>query len=85
MVLTPNHIIRNRPENRHLEGKVILTVRVSAEGYSEHVSVRQSSGHDILDEAAIEAVQKWKFVPGRKGSNPIATTVTVPINFKLQD
>lgn len=72
-------------QRRHLEGKVLLTVRVSAEGDSEQVSVAKSSGHEILDDVAVETVKKWKFVPGRKGSKAIATTVTVPINFKLND
>lgn len=72
-------------QRRHLEGKVLLTVRVSAEGDSEQVSVAKSSGHEILDDVAVETVKKWKFVPGRKGNKAIATTVTVPINFKLND
>lgn len=72
-------------QRRHLEGKVLLTVRVSAEGDSEQVSILKSSGHEILDDVAVETVKKWKFVPGRKGSKAIATTVTVPINFKFND
>jgi protein TonB len=68
-----------------LEGKVILRVHVSADGDSEGVSVVQSSGHDILDEAAINAVEGWRFVPAKRGDSNVSSTVNVPINFKLDN
>ncbi|NOT11794.1 MAG: energy transducer TonB [Methylococcaceae bacterium] len=71
--------------SRHLEGKVLLKVKVSAEGHSVHVSIDKTSGFDMLDNAAIEAVQNWKFAPARRGDTPVACTVTIPISFKLQD
>jgi len=36
-----------------------------------------------LDEAAIEAVRKVRFQPGKSSGNPVDTTVIVPIEFKL--
>jgi periplasmic protein TonB len=71
--------------SRGWEGKVILNVRVSASGESEGVSVIQSSGHDILDEAAVSAVEGWRFVPAKRGDQAVASTVHVPINFKLDN
>ena len=69
--------------SRGWEGKVVLQVRVSADGESEGVSVSQSSGHDILDEAAVSAVEGWRFKPAKRGDTAVASTVSVPINFKL--
>ena len=43
------------------------------------------SGYEILDEAAIETVRTWKFVPGRSGGRAAASTVHVPVTFRLVD
>ena len=69
--------------SRGWEGKVLLRVNVSAEGLSLSVTVHQSSGHDSLDDAAIEAVEKWKFIPAKKGDKAVSCNVIVPINFSL--
>jgi len=71
--------------NRHWEGKVLLKVQVSAEGLSESVAVQRSSGHDILDESAVAAVEKWKFIPAMRGSTAVASSVIVPIIFTLNN
>ncbi len=71
--------------NRGWEGKVLLRVNVSAEGLSLSVTVHQSSGHDSLDDAAIEAVEKWKYIPAKKGDKAVPCTVIVPINFTLNN
>jgi len=63
----------------------MVKVHVSAEGLPEQVSIAKSSGHNSLDEAALEAVEHWKFTPAMKGDTPVATTVTFPVSFKLQD
>lgn len=69
--------------SRGWEGKVVLNVRVSASGNVEGVSVSSSSGHDVLDDAAVAAVEGWRFVPAKRGDTAVASTVHVPINFKL--
>ncbi|MGZ5533529.1 MAG: energy transducer TonB [Methylobacter sp.] len=71
--------------SRGWEGTVQLRVQVSAEGDSEEVTIQRSSGYDILDEAAIEAVEKWKFIPAKRGDTPVASSVIVPINFVLNN
>ena len=70
---------------RGWEGTVRLLVKVSVEGDSEEVTVQHSSGHDVLDEAAIEAVEKWKFIPAKRGDTAVASSVIVPINFVLNN
>jgi TonB family protein len=67
------------------EGKVVLRVIVSDKGHSEQVTVVQSSGHNVLDDAAIAAVEGWRFVPAKRGDTAIASTVNIPINFKLDN
>ena len=66
------------------QGKVLLRVFVNAGGTADKVEIRSSSGFDRLDEAALDAVRRWRFVPARQGDKPIAAWVLVPITFTLE-
>lgn len=66
------------------EGKVILRVQVSAEGLAEAAEIKTSSGSLRLDEAALRTVQRWRFIPAKRGDSPVASSVLVPIIFKLE-
>jgi protein TonB len=70
---------------RGLAGTVLLRVRVAADGTVESAEVATSSGHEILDQAAVEAVRRWRFAPARRGDTAVAHEVRVPIEFKLTD
>jgi len=63
-------------------GTVLLLVKVDSEGNASAVTLHQSSGYDRLDQAAIQAVSRWRFVPGMRGQTAISATVIVPISFK---
>ena len=65
------------------QGRVVLHVRVLANGTAAQVEVKSSSGFPRLDQAASDAVGKWRFVPSRRGDEPIDAWVLVPINFAL--
>jgi len=66
-----------------IEGRVTLKVFVSKDGKPLHIEVAESSGYDLLDKAAFDAVKNWRFVPARKGDAPYDEWVQVPIAFKL--
>lgn len=66
------------------QGRVLLRVFVSSAGLPEEVEVRQSSGSLHLDQAAQEAVSKWRFVPARRGEGAVGAWVIVPISFTLE-
>jgi protein TonB len=65
------------------QGKVILRVLVNADGHADEVRVQHSSGQSMFDEAALDAVRKWRFVPARRGEAVVAEWVQVPIEFRL--
>ncbi|WP_323815391.1 energy transducer TonB [Cellvibrio sp. NN19] len=65
------------------EGTVILNVHVLANGKPNAVEVKQSSGRKILDDSAVQAVKRWKFVPAKLGDTETDSWVEVPINFHL--
>lgn len=64
-------------------GKVLLRVQVGVDGLARQVLVQQSSGFDRLDDAAREAVAKWRFVPARRGTDVLTEWVIVPVVFNL--
>ena len=66
------------------EGTVVVRVAVQPDGHPERIEVRKSSGHTVLDKAAVEAVKKWKFSPAKDGNIPIRSVVEIPINFDLR-
>ena len=65
-------------------GRVLLRVRVGADGRAETVDVAASSGYDRLDRAAIDAVRRWRFVPARRGDAAVSAWINVPIAFSLE-
>jgi len=66
------------------QGRVILRVLVNPAGRADEVEVRTSSGYSRLDDSARETVKRWKFVPAKRGSEPVAGWVLIPISFKLE-
>lgn len=68
---------------RRITGRVVLRVRVGSNGRVDAASVYKSSGHDSLDKAALEAVQRWRFLPARQLGAPVAQEIAVPIRFSI--
>ena len=66
------------------QGTVIVRVFISTQGLPEKAEVRTSSGFARLDQAALEAVQRWRFVPGRRNGTPEAMWFNIPVRFVLE-
>lgn len=62
-------------------GRVLLTLRITAEGHVERVSVAQSSGYPVLDAAAASAARGWRFAPALRGGRSVPMDIDVPIDF----
>lgn len=69
---------------RLYQGTVLLAVLVNAQGRVENLEVATSSGHPLLDRAALNGVQDWRFEPGRRNGQAVAMWVQVPIRFSLE-
>lgn len=65
------------------QGRVLLQVLVSETGRAEKVQIDSGSGYSSLDQAALEAVKKWSFIPAKKGNRPVSAYVIVPVRFSL--
>lgn len=67
------------------QGKVLLRVHVEATGKPSRIEIKQSSGSLRLDQAAEQAIWRWKFTPAKRGNEAIDAWVVVPISFNLRD
>jgi len=67
------------------QGRVVLNVEVLASGHAGQVKLHQSSGHDVLDNAAMQAVRGWKFAPARQSGQMVTKWFLVPIPFILKE
>lgn len=65
-------------------GRVLLRVYVNADGTTRDIQMRTPSGSARLDQAAREAVERWRFVPARQGDEAVGAWVLVPISFQLE-
>jgi protein TonB len=68
-----------------MEGRVILRIKVLPNGRAGTVEVTKSSGKQVLDDAAVETVRNWKFIPAKRGDTPIEGFATQTIDFKLPE
>ena len=87
----PIPIKKVRPEypqfarNAGIEGKVIVRAEVFEDGNVGAIEIVKSlqSGPGGLDEAAIQAVRQWTFIPAKNQGKPVAVWVIFPITFQL--
>jgi TonB family protein len=65
------------------EGTVTLRFEMLADGTIGSIEVAQSSGHDILDTAAQNALKQWRHQPPSQQGQPETTWATLDFNFTL--
>lgn len=70
---------------KNIGGKVIVSVTVDADGSVSSASIKTSSGHQELDDAAIHAARKWKFKPGTRGGKPAKSVCVIPYSFNVKN
>ncbi|MBF0132691.1 MAG: energy transducer TonB [Magnetococcales bacterium] len=79
----PKPVYPSLARRRGWEGLVLLHVEVDEMGHPQRVEIKQSSGFPILDRAAVDAVNRWQFVPARRGGVAVGGWVDVPVQFRL--
>lgn len=69
---------------RGIEGVATYEVWLDAEGKQIKQALVNSSGVLILDNAALDAIKKWKFSPHTVNGRAIAHRVQLPVRFRLE-
>lgn len=62
----------------------MLKVLIDENGRVDDLTVFKSSGHPVLDRAALSAVRKWLFAPGTEGGKKKKMWVKIPVRFDLK-
>lgn len=71
---------------RGWEGKVVLRLRIDGRGRIDSTEIAESSGHGVLDRAALDAVAKVALIPGaaeRLGG--IGLSLELPVIYRLRE
>jgi len=79
---SPSYPAKSRRLGEH--GKVVVRVLIGVDGLAHKAEVRQSSGFERLDEAALATVKSWRYVPGKRAGVVEAMWFNVPINYVLE-
>lgn len=80
--LQQNIIYPEKAKQNGTEGKVIVQVFIDETGKVVKTDVLKSAGDD-LDKAAMNALQRTMFTPGKVAGKPVKVRIVVPIVFKL--
>lgn len=66
------------------KGKVVINALVDKNGRVADTEVLQTSGHAILDQAAIDAIKSTKWNPAMQRDKAVDVWVAIPLNFKVR-
>lgn len=67
-----------------IEGTVVLKVTIDERGRVIRVVVLRSDS-EVFNDAAIEAMQQWTFIPAEQSGNPVKSTVSIPLEFSFNE
>ncbi|HTW67081.1 MAG TPA: energy transducer TonB [Bryobacteraceae bacterium] len=87
-VTSPQLLVKVEPEyseearKAKFQGAVVLQIIVDAQGNPRDIKIIRPLGLG-LDQKAIEAVEKWKFAPGKKDGKPVPVIAQIEVNFRL--
>jgi len=70
-------------KRKGIEGTVTYEIWLDEQGRQIKLTLKDSSGTPLLDRAALQAIEKWKFSPHKINGQAIAQRVLIPIKFKL--
>jgi len=62
----------------------VVRVFIAVDGTAQKAEIKQSSGFERLDQAALTTVLRWRYVPGKRAGVPEGMWFNVPINFVLE-
>ena len=67
------------------QGTVTLSFTVGSSGKVTSIRIAKSSGHALLDNAALAAIRRWRFKPARNAlGEAVSYSYTLPVPFRLR-
>lgn len=68
-------------QNR-VQGDVVLEAIIGTDGNTHNIKV--ISGHALLRQSAVDAVEQWKYEPATLNGEPIESTTTITVKYILK-
>jgi len=65
-------------------GKVMVLLLIDEHGRVHNARVDGSSGHEALDEAALEVAEVMEFAPAQNRDTPVPVWISLPITFQVR-
>ena len=84
-VLRVSPIYPLRARQHGVEGFVELLFVVDVDGSTRYARVLDADPPGMFDRAALAAVRKWRFKPGKKDGRPVAARVRLVVRFELEE
>lgn len=66
------------------EGVVVVTLVIDAKGEVAEANVSKST-NPKLERVAVDGVRRWKFKPAQKDGVAVASQVSVPLHFQVDE
>ena len=66
------------------EGDVVLALSIDERGRVNRAEVAETSGFAELDDAAVRAAERARFVPAKSGRTSVSSTARITITFRLK-
>ncbi len=69
--------------NLGIEGRVAVRAVVDTSGMVTSAEIYASSGYQLFDQSAIDAILKYRFTPGMQRDRKVPVEIIVTFDFKL--
>ena len=66
------------------EGSVLCAIELDADGEVLAVEIVESSGYEVLDEAARKAIREWRFAAATRAGEPVAGRLEHRVSFRIK-
>jgi TonB family protein len=85
-IVTKAPVYPEEARKKGISGEVQVQILVTKDGLVKDATViSNKTGSKDLEKAALDAVNQWKFEPGKLDGKPVEVNVIIPIKFKLDD
>src|SRR5260370_1664235 len=75
-IYAPDPEYPEKARKEHPKGVIVLRLVIGADGLPRSIKVKRPLSPE-LDEAATDAVKKWKFAPATKDDQPVAVMIDI--------
>ena len=79
---TPQAKYTKEAKKKRIEGQCLVSIIVDAKGMPHNLRIIRPVGYG-LDEAALAAIQKYRFKPAMKNGHPVAVQMAIEVNFRV--